>query len=98
MSGSRARVWGFRGVNSVQQSWSGMIEIGYEPILIASAVISSLSIPINGLKSGSPATAPITARFSSVCEATWPTTSPVTSAWAPRARAMRSAIRSMSLR
>ena len=53
----------------------------------ASAVISSLSIPISGRKSGSVATLPTTARFSSVCDATWPTTSPVTSACAWRSPA-----------
>ena len=52
--------------------------------LIASAVISSLSMPISGRKTGSVTTLPTTARFSSVCDATWPTTSPVTSACARR--------------
>src|SRR4029453_17461597 len=42
MSARRARVSGLRGVNSVQQSWSGMMDIGYDPIFVASAVISSL--------------------------------------------------------
>jgi 3-oxoacyl-(acyl-carrier-protein) synthase len=35
----------------------------------------------------------IAAMFSSVCDATWPTTSPVTSACARAARAIASAIR-----
>ena len=43
---------GCRGVNSVQQSWSGMIEIGYVPSRCASAVISSLSMPISGRSTG----------------------------------------------
>ena len=43
-------------------------------------MISSLSMPISGLNTGSVATDPIVVRFSSVCDATWPITSPVTSA------------------
>ena len=35
-------------MNSVQQSWSGMIEIGSVPMRAASGVISSLSIPTSG--------------------------------------------------
>ena len=61
---------------------------GIRPDLVASAIISSLSIPISGRKTGSVTHARPTARFSSVCEATWPTTSPVTSACALRARAI----------
>jgi len=56
----RARVSGCRGVNSVQQSWSGMIEMGYEPSRWASAVISSLSNPMSGLSTGSDTTPPMT--------------------------------------
>ena len=36
------RVVGYRGVNSVQQSSSGMIDVSYVPIRCASSVISSL--------------------------------------------------------
>ncbi len=50
-------------------------------------MISSLSIPTSGRRTGSVTTLSIAARFSSVCDATWPTTSPVTSACAPFARA-----------
>ena len=49
---SLAFVAGCRGVNSVQQSWSGMIEIGYVPSRCASAVISSLSMPTSGRSTG----------------------------------------------
>ena len=56
-------------------------------------MISSLSIPMSGRKSGSVATLPTTARFSSVCEATCPTASPVIKACALRDRAIRSATR-----
>ena len=80
---SRAFVAGCRGVNSVQQSWSGMIEIGYVPSRCASAVISSLSIPTSGRSTGIATTSLIAVMFSSVCDATWPTTSPVTSARRP---------------
>ena len=59
----------------------------------ASRVISSLSKPISGRSTGSAAAASITARFSTVCDATCPTDSPVTSACAPQTPASRSAIR-----
>ena len=63
-----------------------MIEVGYVPSRCASRVISSLSMPMSGRSTGSVATSPIDGRFSSVCDATWPTTSPVTSARAPARR------------
>ena len=78
-SASRARVVGCRGVNNVQQSSSGRMEIGYEPSRTASAMISSLSMPTSGRTVSSGVEASTTARLSSVCDATWPTTSPVTS-------------------
>src|SRR6267142_4499773 len=62
-SANRERVSGLRGVKSVQQSWSGMMEIGYVPSRDASAVISSLSIPMTGRKTGRLATFPMTERF-----------------------------------
>ena len=52
------------------------------PSRCASAVISSLSMPTSGRSTGSVATSLIEVRFSIVCDATWPTTSPVTSACA----------------
>ena len=93
-----ARVAGWRGVNSWQQSWSGMFEIGSVPIRAASAEISSLSIPTSGRSTWISTAAAIVVRFSSVCDATWPITSPVTSARARQCRASRSAIRSISRR
>ena len=57
-----------------------MIEIAYVPSRCASVVISSLSMPMSGLNTGSVDTEPMVAMFSSVCDATWPMTSPVTSA------------------
>ena len=39
-------------MNRVQQSWSGMIEISNVPSRCASAVISSLSIPTSGRRTG----------------------------------------------
>ena len=87
-----------RGVNSWQQSWSGMIEIGNVPSRCASATISSLSIPTSGLSTSIVVAPAMVVRFSSVCEATWPMTSPVTSARARQRRASRSAMRSIRRR
>ena len=89
----RTRVDGWRGVNSWQQSWSGMIEMGYVPSRSASAVISSLSIPTSGLSTSIVVASAMLVMFSSVWEATWPMTSPVTSARARQRRASFSAMR-----
>src|SRR5439155_957912 len=43
-----ARVAGWRGVKSVQQSWSGMIEVSKVPMRSAWAAISLLSMPTSG--------------------------------------------------
>ena len=64
----------------------------------ASAMTSALSMPMRGLKTGISATASIDTRFSSVCEATWPMASPVTSALLPSQLASRSAMRSIRRR
>ena len=96
---SRARVAGCCGVNSWQQSWSGMIEIGYVPSRCASAddlVLVHADERPQDLAASSPRRS--TVRFSSVCDATWPITSPVTSACARHVRASCSAIRSISRR
>ena len=85
-------------MKSVQQSWSGMIEVSKVPMRAASAVISLLSMPTNGRSTGSAAASPITARLASVCEATCPRLSPVTSASAPARRASASAMRSIMRR
>ena len=58
-------------------------------------MISSLSMPTSGRNTVSCAAVSITVMLSSVCDATWPITSPVTSARARTWRAMRSAIRSI---
>ena len=47
-------------------------------------------MPTSGRKIGMCAALSITAMLSSVCDATWPMTSPVTSAWARTSRAIRS--------
>ena len=52
-------------------------------------------MPISGRSTGSVAAASITARFGSVCDATCPRLSPVTSASAPVARAIASAMRNI---
>ncbi len=92
------RVSGWRGVKSVQQSASGSMEISYVPSAWACSVISSLSMPIRGRRIGTPATSSMRVMLASVCEATCPRLSPVTSAGAPACRARRSAMRTMSRR
>ena len=86
-------------MNSWQQSWSGMFEIGQraDPLrLRGNLVLVHPDQRAQDLerRRGSA----IAVRFSSVCEATWPITSPVTSARARQFRASRSAIRSISRR
>ena len=63
------------------------------PSFLASSIISSLSQPISGRKICIFTESLVAARLSSVCDATWPRLSPVTSAFAPSRRAMRSAMR-----
>ena len=92
------RVAGCLGTNSVQQSASGSMEVSKVPRRLASSVISSLSVPMSGRRTGIRAAASIVAMFSSVWEATCPRLSPVASASAPLARAIASAMRIISLR
>jgi hypothetical protein len=82
----------------VQQSASGSIEISNVPRRWASAVISSLSIPISGRSTGPVATSSMRTRLVSVWEATCPRLSPVVRAWAPICRARISAIRTIMRR
>ena len=62
------------------------------------SVISPLSMPISGRRTGSVAAASMTARLPSVCDATCPRLSPVTSASARAPRASASAMRSIMRR
>jgi len=64
----------------------------------ASTTISRLSEPMSGRSTGRVATASMTPTLSSVCDATWPRLSPVTSALAPSNSAIRSATLTMNLR
>src|SRR5207245_500934 len=77
---------------------SGSIEMSKVPRRRASSVISSLSMPISGLRMGIVAASSIRAMFESVCEATWPRLSPVVRASAPCFRASASAMRTTSRR
>ncbi len=97
-SSTVAAVAGLRGTKSWQQSWSGSVLTSKVPMARAWEVISSLSMPTSGRRMGPAAAASMAPMFSSVCEATWPITSPVTSARASAFRASRSAIRSISRR
>jgi hypothetical protein len=92
------RVAGCFGVKSVQQSASGSMEISNVPSRCASPVISSLSMPMSGLRIGSDAAASMAAMLSSVCEATCPRLSPVVSASAPARRPIVSAMRTIRRR
>ena len=68
------------------------------PISWARAMISCLSDPMSGRRTGIVTASFTAAMFSSVWEATCPSDSPVTSALAPSRRAMRSATCSMTRR
>ena len=74
-----------------QQSWKGSDEMSYVPIFFAVARISILSAPISGRNTGIRAAASTATRFRSVCDATCPRLSPVSSASARSRRAISSA-------
>ena len=68
-------------------------------MFLAMSIISVLSIPISGLKTGRSSMTPlVTVMLSMVCEATCPKLSPVISAPQEFALAMRSAMRIINLR
>ena len=93
-----AWVSGRRGMNSVQQSAASCADMSYVPISCARRMISCLSEPMSGRSTGMLTISFTTEMFSSVCDATWPSDSPVTSAFAPSKRAMRSATANITLR
>ena len=68
------------GVNTEQQSSSGIIDVSNVPIVLATSIISVLSIAINGLKTGMLTEAFEQVRPCIVCDATCPILSPVTKA------------------
>ena len=74
-------------MNSVQQSGAVWALISYVPICWARSMISILSVPMSGRKTGIVATSLVAVMFSRVCEATCPSDSPVTSALAPSSSA-----------
>ena len=74
------------------------MEVSKVPILRAMATISPLSMPTRGWSTGRCTTAWVEAMASMVWLATWPRFSPVTMAFAPLSRAMRSAMRIMKRR
>ena len=67
----------------------------YVPISRLRLIISPLSKPASGRRTGVWALGSMAARLASVCDETWPTDSPVTMACAPLSRAIRSATRYM---
>ena len=68
------------------------------PMRRAMVTISSLSMPMRGVKRGRLTTAPVTPMASMVWEATWPRFSPVTKHLQPCSRAMRCAMRIINRR
>ena len=93
-----ACVAGILGMKTVQQSACAWMEMSYVPMRRASAMISFLSMPMSGRSTGTVAAASTAATFSSVCDATWPRLSPVTSARAFSRRAISSATRTIMRR
>ena len=76
----RGRVRGCFGVNTVQQSSYGRMDVSKVSISLAMAMISRLSIPITGLNTGRSVTMSVQAMALTVWLATCPTLSPVISA------------------
>ncbi len=97
-SAIRAWVSTWRGVSSVQQSWSGSSDRARVRIRRASAMISILSSPISGRRIGSATASSSAVRLASVWLLTWPSESPVTSAAAPRRWASTSPVLSIRRR
>ena len=79
----------------VQQSSNGKIDVSKEPIFFAISTIYTLSIPINGRKTGSSQTAFVVSRLCIVWLATCPMLSPVISPRQSFSFAKCSAIRIM---
>ena len=87
-------VCGATGANTVQQSSYGSLLRSCVPIFSASSMISVLSIAISGRSTGVFVTSLMTTIESIVCEATWPSDSPLTMAcalfWTSNSSMMRS--------
>lgn len=73
------------------------IEMGYVPMRSAIAMISVLSRPISGLRIGTSRPCCSARMFVSVCDATWPMESPMTTPEAPIFFAKRAATECITL-
>ena len=70
-------ITGCSGTNTVQQSSYGLTDISYVLILLATAIISSLSYVATGRIIGRDVTSLTTLMLSKVCDATCPILSPL---------------------